>query len=241
MLRALVVKRLRDFTLDLDLRCPAGVTVVVGPSGSGKTTMLRLIAGLDEVDRGEIAIDGRVLDDGNGTFLPARLRDIAFVFQEYALFPHLTVAENVAYGLRARGVPNDEARQRVAATLARFEIAECAGVFPAKLSGGQRQRVALARGLILEPRALLLDEPLAALDVQTRASVRNELLAIVGRLPIPTIFVTHDPADARACPERIVAIESGAITQEATWSELSAAPATRFVADFARSGAPAHA
>lgn len=240
MLHALAVKKLRDFTLDIDLRFPASVTVLVGPSGAGKTTLLRLIAGLDEVDRGAIALDGRVLDDGKATFIPARLRDIALVFQEYALFPHLTVADNVGYGLRARGVPQHEVRRRVAATLERFTIGECAAVRPGELSGGQRQRAALARGLILQPRALLLDEPLAALDVQTRASVRNELRAIVVGLPIPTIFVTHDPADADAFPERIVAIERGTVTQAAPWVEFRSTPATPFIADFARSGAPAH-
>jgi ABC-type sulfate/molybdate transport systems ATPase subunit len=234
MLHALAVKKLRDITLDVDLRCTTGVTVIVGPSGAGKTTLLRIIAGLDELDRGCISIGERVLDDGNGRFVPAGKRDIAFVLQEYALFPHLSVAENVGYGLVARSVPREERERRVVSALERFGIPDVASVKPDKLSGGQRQRVALARALVLEPRALLLDEPLAALDVQTRARVRRELHAIVTQVPIPTLLVTHDPEDARSFPDRIVAIEHGAITQTGSCAEIFDEPATPFVADFAR-------
>jgi ABC-type sulfate/molybdate transport systems ATPase subunit len=233
-LHARCVKKLRDITLDVDVRCEAGVTLIVGPSGAGKTTLLRLIAGLDEIDRGLVTIGERILDDGNGQFIPAGRRDIGFVLQEYALFPHLTVAENVGYGLHARRVPREERERRVAAALERFGIPDVAGVKPDKLSGGQRQRVALARALVLEPRALLLDEPLAALDVQTRSSVRKELHAIVSSVPIPTLLVTHDPDDARSFPERVVAIENGTITQAGAYAELAEKPATPFVADFAR-------
>jgi ABC-type sulfate/molybdate transport systems ATPase subunit len=233
-LHANVVKKLRDITLDVDVRCSVGVTLIVGPSGAGKTTLLRLIAGLDEIDSGCVSIGERVLDDGNGRFVPAGNRDIGFVLQEYALFPHLTVAQNVAYGLVARRVPREERERRVAATLERFGIAGVAHVKPDKLSGGQRQRVALARALVLEPRALLLDEPLAALDVQTRSSVRRELHAIVTNVTIPTLLVTHDAADARSFPERLIAIENGAITQTGSCAELFADPATPFIADFAR-------
>jgi ABC-type sulfate/molybdate transport systems ATPase subunit len=234
LLHANVVKKLRDITLAVDVRCSVGVTLIVGPSGAGKTTLLRLIAGLDEIDSGCVSIGDRVLDDGNGRFVPAGSRDIGFVLQEYALFPHLTVAQNVAYGLVARRVPREERERRVRATLERFGIPDVAHVKPDKLSGGQRQRVALARALVLEPRALLLDEPLAALDVQTRSSVRRELHSIVTNVTIPTLLVTHDAADARSFPERLIAIENGAITQTGSCAELFADPATPFIADFAR-------
>jgi len=234
VLRAQVVKRLRDITLDVDVRCAAGVTVIVGPSGAGKTTLLRIIAGLEEIDRGCVALDERVLDDGDGQFVRPGKRDIAYVLQEYALFPHLSVADNVGYGLAARRYPRSKRERLVAGELARFGIADTANVKPDKLSGGQRQRVALARALVLDPRALLLDEPLAALDVQTRSAVRNELHAIVAQVPIPTLLVTHDQADARAFPERIIVLEGGCITQTGTCAELFAAPATPFVEEFVK-------
>jgi molybdate transport system ATP-binding protein len=235
-LHAKVLRRLRDITLDVELACEPGATLVIGPSGAGKTTLLRVIAGLDSVDAGRVEIGADVLDDGDGRFVPARKRDIAFVFQEYALFPHLSVAENVGYGLVARGVPRAERETRVAAALERFGIGETARVRPDRLSGGQRQRVALARALVLEPRALLLDEPLAALDVRTRSAVRDELCANVAQLPIPTLLVTHDAADARAFPERIVVLEDGEITQAGSLARLRARPATAFVAEFTNGG-----
>jgi ABC-type sulfate/molybdate transport systems ATPase subunit len=234
VLRAQVVKRLRDITLDVDVRCAAGVTVIVGPSGAGKTTLLRIVAGLEEIDRGCVSIGGRILDDGDGRFVRAGKRDIAYVLQDYALFPHLSVAQNVGYGLAVRRFPRSERERRVAAELERFGIADTAAVKPDKLSGGQRQRVALARALVLDPRALLLDEPLAALDVQTRGSVRTELHAIVAQIPVPTLFVSHDQADARACPQRIVVIENGAVTQTGSCDELFGTPATPFVEEFVK-------
>jgi molybdate transport system ATP-binding protein len=234
MLRAQIVKQLRAFTLDVDVRCSAGVTVIVGPSGAGKTTLLRIIAGLVEIDHGCVSIGDRILDDGDAQFVRAGKRDIAYVLQEYALFPHLSVAENVGYGLSVRRFPRHERERRVAAALERFGIAEAASIKPDKLSGGQRQRVALARALVLDPRALLLDEPLAALDVQTRTAVRRELHSIVTKVPIPTLLVTHDQADARSFPERIVVIENGAITQAGSCAEIFNKPATSFVEDFVR-------
>ncbi len=234
VLRAQVVKQLRAFTLDVNVRCSNGVTLIVGPSGAGKTTLLRIIAGLEEIDRGCVSIGGRVLDDGDGRFVRAGKRDIAYVLQEYVLFPHLSVAQNVGYGLIVRRFPRPERERRVAAALERFGIADTARVKPDALSGGQRQRAALARALVLDPRALLLDEPLAALDVQTRSSVRHELHSMVTQVPIPTLLVTHDQADARAFPERIVVIENGAITQVGSCSDLFRQPATPFVEDFVR-------
>ncbi|MGH2346080.1 MAG: ABC transporter ATP-binding protein, partial [Chloroflexota bacterium] len=164
-----VQKRLREITLAVDLRFDPGVTVIVGPSGAGKSTLLRLIAGLTRPDQGAIQLGERVLDDTAARlYVPPGRREISLVFQEYALFPHLSIERNVAYGLQARRVPRAERGRRVRAMLERLGIANLAGERPDHLSGGQRQRVALARALVLEPRALLLDEPLAALDVQTR-------------------------------------------------------------------------
>lgn len=233
-LHARIVKHRRNFTLDVDLRCASGVTVVVGPSGAGKTTLLRAIAGLDEIDGGCITLGERVLDDGDGRFVRAGRRDTAYVLQEYALFPHLTAAENVGYGLRVRRVQRTERERRVGAALERFGVADAGSVKPDKLSGGQRQRVALARALVLEPHILLLDEPLAALDLQTRSAVRNELRAIIAGLPIPTILVTHDRADARTFPERIVVLENGQVVQTGSCADLFGDPATPFVEEFVR-------
>jgi ABC-type sulfate/molybdate transport systems ATPase subunit len=237
MLLVQAVKRVRDLTLQVDLRFAAGVTVLVGPSGAGKTTLLRLIAGLAPVDAGRIVLDGRLLDGASSggvrRYVPPGRRDVSVVFQEYALFPHLSVAQNVAYGLEARHVERSQRRARVADTLARFGIADLAGTHPDRLSGGQRQRVALARALVVEPRILLLDEPLAALDVQTRARVRAELRVMLSRLAIPTILVTHEDADALAFPERLVVIEDGRVVQDAPRDALVADPRSRFVADFA--------
>jgi ABC-type sulfate/molybdate transport systems ATPase subunit len=197
-----VRKKLREFTLELSLTLNGGVTVIFGPSGSGKTTLLRLIAGLDRPDAGSIVLDGRTLYDAR-TFVPPYRRDVGYVFQEYALFPHLDVAANVAYGLRARYVPRGERAQRVARILDRFEIGPLAHARVTEISGGQRQRVALARALIVEPRVLLLDEPLSALDPSTRARVRAELHDILEDVAVPTLFVTHDEDDRATFAEAL--------------------------------------
>lgn len=233
MLTIAAARRLRDITLRVDLSFGPGVTALVGPSGAGKTTLLRLAAGLTRPDQGIIRLGGELLDDAARRFhLPPGRRGVSVVFQEYALFPHLSVAENVAYGLRARRVAGPERRRRVAEMLDRLGIGALAGERPARLSGGQRQRVALARALVLDPRALLLDEPLAALDVQTRASVRHELRAMLTGLPIPTLLVTHDYADALVFRERIVIMDAGQVVQDGSHAGLLTHPRTRFVADF---------
>ncbi len=208
MLVVSVRKMLRDFELAVHLEVPSGVTVIVGPSGSGKSTLLRLVAGLLRPDAGSITLGGRVLVDGR-TFLEPFERDVGMVFQEYALFPHLDVAANVAYGLRARRAPRVERGRRVRRMLERLELGQLAGERVGELSGGQRQRVALARALVIEPAALLLDEPLSALDPQTRGRVRSELRAILETVAVPTLFVTHDQADRAAFPERVGRIERG--------------------------------
>jgi ABC-type Fe3+/spermidine/putrescine transport system ATPase subunit len=215
MLHVAVTKELRDFTFEVELDVARGVTVVVGPSGSGKSTLLRLIAGLLRPDAGTIALDGRTLS-GDGVFVPPDRRDIGMVFQEYALFPHLDVAANVGYGLRARGVPAAERAARVRRILDRFELRDLDRVRAGELSGGQRQRVALARALVIEPKALLLDEPLSALDPTTRGRVRGELRAILLAVAVPTLLVTHDQADRAAFPERVARIERGRLLTAAS-------------------------
>jgi ABC-type sulfate/molybdate transport systems ATPase subunit len=214
MLRFDVRKALREFTLTAAAEVPNGVTFVEGPSGAGKTTLLRLIAGLVVPERGRIVLGDRTLTDTDTrAFVPPHRRNVALLFQEYALFPHLDVARNVAYGLRARGVPRDERAARVRRTLERFEIGELAGARVTELSGGQRQRVALARALVVEPAALLLDEPLAALDSATRSRVRGELAAMLRGVEVPTLFVTHDPSDRELFAGPVLRIERGRLVQ----------------------------
>jgi ABC-type sulfate/molybdate transport systems ATPase subunit len=214
MLRIDVAKKLRDFTFSARMDLPAGVTAIVGASGSGKTTLLRLVAGLLRPDSGSVELAGRSLSNGR-VFVPPYRRDIGFVFSEYALFPHLSVAQNVGYGLRARGYPAATRRRRVTALLERFEIGAFAGRRTNELSSGQRQRVALARALAFEPKALLLDEPLSALDPQTRDRVRGELRDILADLTIPTLLVTHDEADRGAFSQRVLRLAAGRIVQDA--------------------------
>lgn len=234
--RALTVaasRRLREITLSVDLRFTAGVTAIVGPSGAGKSTLLRLVAGLMHPDAGTIRLGDRVLDDAVARrFVAPGRRNISLVFQEYALFPHLSVGANVGYGLAARGVRRRERARRVGEILERLAIDELARERPGRLSGGQRQRVALARALVLQPDALLLDEPLAALDVQTRTSVRRELRTALATLAIPSLLVTHDYADALVFRERIVILSEGRVVQDGAHSDLLAHPRSRFVADF---------
>lgn len=232
MIAFAATKRLREFVLNVTLRVPAGVTLLAGPSGSGKTTLLRLIAGLDTIDSGSIALDGTVIAAAPGVHLAPKDRNVALLFQEYALFPHLSVAANVGYGLDARGTGRAERDKRVGEMLDRLEIGSVAEQRPGKLSGGQRQRVALARALVLEPKALLLDEPMASLDLQTRMGVRREIGATLADLGIPSLMVSHDPADAAAFPQRIAVIEDGLLVAHGHLSELRSRPATGFIRDF---------
>jgi molybdate transport system ATP-binding protein len=205
--------QLREFAFAATETIPNGVTVIEGPSGAGKTTLLRLIAGLVRPEAGTVALAGRILTDvARRVFVPPHQRNVALVFQEYALFPHLDVTENVAYGLRAHGVKRDERETRVRQALERFEIAALAQARVGELSGGQRQRVALARALVVEPAALLLDEPLSALDSATRRRVRAELATILGNVDVPTLLVSHDPSD-RELFGRALYIERGGLTQ----------------------------
>jgi putative spermidine/putrescine transport system ATP-binding protein len=213
----------------LDLAIECGETVVfLGPSGCGKTTLLRLIAGLEQPDPG-----GLVRFDGvDVTVLPIEKRNVGMVFQSYALFPNMTVERNVGYGLRIRGRPKAEIAARVGEMLAMMRIEALAGRSIDQLSGGQRQRVALARALAVAPRALLLDEPLTALDAKLRDALRFEIDQLLRRLGITAIYVTHDQAEAMALGDRIVVMEQGRVAQVGRPRDIYQRPATRFVAEF---------
>ncbi len=214
MLRFDVRVKLREFSFTGAGEVPNGVTVVEGPSGAGKTTLLRSIAGLVRPEAGTVSLNDRVLvDTATRTFVPPERRNIAIVFQEYALFPHMDVAANVGYGLRARKVPRAEREARVLRVLQRFDIATLALARVTELSGGERQRVALARALVVEPAALLLDEPLSALDTATRARVRGELVAALRQVDVPTLFVSHDPTSRQLFPGGSFHIERGILTR----------------------------
>ena len=214
------------FVLDVDVSvAPGEVLAVLGPNGSGKSTLLRAIAGLLPLTAGMVTVDGSVLDG------PPESRPVGMVFQEYLLFPNLDVTENVAFGLRARGVARATARATARDVIDRVGLADHAGARPARLSGGQAQRVALARALATSPRVLLLDEPLAALDATTRRLVRRDLRAHLAGFDGMRVLVTHDPVDAYALADRIAVLDAGELVQQGTIAEVTARPRTRFVAE----------
>jgi molybdate transport system ATP-binding protein len=221
-----------DFTLDLGLQIGAGeVVALLGPNGAGKSTALRVLAGLLRLTSGQITIAGRMVADSvSGVHLAPHERPIGVVFQDYLLFPHLTVLDNVAFGPLVRGLERSEARRRAAGWLARVGIAELASVKPRSVSGGQAQRVALARALAAEPRLLLLDEPLAALDAKTHLLVRAEVRRHLGDFPGATLLVTHDPIDAAVLADRLVVIEHGRVVQQGLPQEVARRPRTDYVA-----------
>jgi len=206
---------------------PGEFFTLLGPSGCGKTTALRMIAGFVEPDEGEILLDGRSVAG-----VPPWRRDLGLVFQSYALWPHLTVFEHVAFGLRERRVPGAELRSRVADALRMVGLEGLAERRPSQLSGGQQQRVALARTLVLRPRALLLDEPLSNLDAKLRAQMRLELRRLHRELSITTVYVTHDQEEAMALSTRLAVFDHGVMIQLGTPAEVYRRPATRFVAEF---------
>jgi molybdate transport system ATP-binding protein len=223
--------------VDLDVRFSLGweTLALVGPSGAGKTSVLRTIAGLLRPDHGRIAQGRRVLvDTERGIALPPEDRAVGMMFQEGALFPHLSIGRNVAYGLRPRPRSAKERRQRVAALLERFGVASLAAARPAEVSGGERQRAALARAVATTPRVLLLDEPLSALDSVTKASVARELSQWLAELRLPTILVSHDYNDVVGLADRVAVMEAGAVVQTGTMDELARSPASPFVAAFTR-------
>jgi molybdate transport system ATP-binding protein len=232
-LAARVRRRAGAFTLDVSLELGAETLAVVGPNGAGKSTLLLSILGELPVDDGAVTLDDRRLFDG-AVDVPTEERRIAYVPQDYALFPHLTALENVAFALACRrDVARADRRARAGAWLERLGAAAYADRWPATLSGGERQRVALARALATEPRALLFDEPFAALDVEARDEVRVYLRARLAELRLPALVVTHDRADVEALGAAVVVLEGGRVVQRGTLAELRARPASPYVARFA--------
>jgi molybdate transport system ATP-binding protein len=232
-LDARIVRTLGAFRLDVDVTAKSGETVaVLGPNGSGKSTLFSCLAGLLPIDEGRIALDGEPLDDAPAdVFVAPERRPIGVVFQDYLLFPNLSAVENVAFGLRARKVPKAVARARAAAWLERVGLADHAHHRPRALSGGQAQRIALARALATEPRLLLLDEPLAALDAGTRSDVRRDLRQHLAKFDGVRLLVTHDPVDAYALADRVVILERGAVVQTGMLADVAARPRSRYIAD----------
>jgi molybdopterin-binding protein len=233
MLEAKIAVRLGSLDLDVELRAHPGETIaILGPNGAGKTTLLRALAGLVPLSRGSVVHDDVVLDDvARGVHVPAERRAVGMVFQDYLLFPHLSALENVAFGLRARGVSGATARARAREWLGRLGVGAHADARPRALSGGQAQRVALARALAIGPRVLLLDEPLAALDASARGLIRRDLKRHLESFDGVRILVTHDPLEAIALADRLVILEAGRVVQEGTAAEVTARPRSRYVAD----------
>ena len=232
MLRAEARTELGDLALDVALEVePGRCLALAGPSGAGKTSVLRIVAGLLRPASGRVACGDEVwLDTAAGVDVAPESRSVGYVFQEYALFGHMSAWRNVAYPLRGMG--RAQRRARALELLDRFGLAARADERPATLSGGERQRVAVARALARRPAALLLDEPLSALDARTRASPARELAAVMREVEVPTLLVTHDFAEAAQLGDRVGVIDAGRVVQEGTPSELAAAPASAFVADF---------
>jgi molybdate transport system ATP-binding protein len=221
-----------SFVVDAEVTAdPGEVVALLGPNGAGKSTLLRTVAGFAAVRRGSVVVGQRVVDEPERrTFVPSAQRRIGMVFQDARLFPHLRVLDNVAFGARARGSTKAEARGAARPWLERLGIDGYAHARPRELSGGQAQRVALARALASEPSALLLDEPLAALDVQTRAQVQGELRSVLHAFDGATLFVTHDPIEALLLAHRIVVLEGGRVVQDDVPAEITRRPVTPYVA-----------
>ncbi len=225
-----VGKRFGDFVAlrDIDLNIPTGeLTALLGPSGGGKSTLLRIIAGLEISDTGTVEIEGN-----DATRLPAQKRNVGFVFQHYAAFRHMTVAQNVAFGLKIRKRPKKEIAAKVEELLALVHLPQFANRLPSQLSGGQRQRMALARALAIEPTVLLLDEPFGALDAKVRKELRTWLRRLHDEVHVTTVFVTHDQEEALEVADQIVVINEGAIEQVGSPDDLYDRPASEFVMSF---------
>jgi sulfate transport system ATP-binding protein len=225
-----VNKKFGDFVAldDVNVSLPTGqLTALLGPSGGGKSTLLRIIAGLDAADSGTITIEGT-----NATTLPPQKRNVGFVFQHYAVFKHMTVAKNVAFGLEIRKRPKDEVAARVDELLKLVHLSQFAHRLPSQLSGGQRQRMALARALAVEPTVLLLDEPFGALDAKVRKELRDWLRRLHDEVHVTTVFVTHDQEEAMEVADEIVVINNGRVEQVGTPDQLYDEPANDFVMGF---------
>ncbi|MFZ9852096.1 MAG: sulfate/molybdate ABC transporter ATP-binding protein [Ilumatobacteraceae bacterium] len=221
-----------NFRLDVSFDVADGETLaVLGPNGAGKSTILRCLLGLVPLDTGRIVLGDHVLEDTtNNLYVEPENRRVGAVFQDYLLFRHLSVIDNVAFGLRARGAKKESARLTARAHLERFEVEHLADRRPSQLSGGEAQRVALARALAVDPKVLLLDEPLAALDVTTRRTVRDELSLFLSAFGGPRLIVTHDPADARRLADRVLIVEHGSVVQHGPIRDVMRDPATPYVA-----------
>jgi molybdate transport system ATP-binding protein len=232
-LEAAVGLTLGALDLDVELEVAEGeLVVLLGPNGAGKTTLLRALAGLIPIDRGRVCLDGRVLEEpARGVKVATEARGVGVVFQDYLLFPHMTVLDNVAFGLTARGAAKAEARARAQSWLERVGLGDRARARPRALSGGQAQRVALARTLATGPRLLLLDEPLAALDAATRVQLRRELRRHLASYEGVRILVTHDHLEAVALADRLVVIEGGRVTHDGPPGDINARPRSRYVAE----------
>ncbi|MCD4533501.1 TOBE-like domain-containing protein [Nocardioides sp. cx-169] len=225
-----VTKKFGDFVAldDVSVSLPTGqLTALLGPSGGGKSTLLRIIAGLDSADVGTIDIEGT-----DATRLPAQKRGVGFVFQHYAVFKHMTVAKNVAFGLEIRKRPKDEVKRRVEELLELVHLSQFSHRLPSQLSGGQRQRMALARALAVEPKVLLLDEPFGALDAKVRKELRDWLRRLHDEVHVTTVFVTHDQEEALEVADEIVVINEGRVEQIGTPDQLYDEPANEFVMGF---------
>lgn len=218
------VKAVNDFTLDIN---KGKLVSFLGPSGCGKTTTLRMIAGFEQPDEGTIQLDNEDI-----TIVSPNQRDIGMVFQAYALFPNMSVRQNIAFGLKMKKTPKAEIEKRVDEVLEMVRLKDTAKRYPHQLSGGQQQRIALARALAVRPRVLLLDEPLSALDAEVRVALRGEIRRIQSDLAITTVYVTHDQEEALSISDQVVVMENGVIQQVGTPQEIYRAPQTRFVATF---------
>ena len=221
-----------SFTLEAGLRAAAGeILAVLGPNGAGKTTLLRALCGLNALSDGAITLGALTLDDtATNTFVPAEERPVALVFQNYRLFPHLDVRDNVAYAPRVQGAGRRQARAAADSWLERLDLSALAARRPHQISGGQAQKVALARALAAEPRLLLLDEPLSALDARTRLDVRAQLSAHLEVFTGPVLIITHDPLEAMIMADRLLVIENGRVVQQGTPAQVARQPATQYVA-----------
>jgi molybdate transport system ATP-binding protein len=239
LLNAQIVTQVGALHLDVAFSVGAETVALVGPNGSGKTSLLKALLGALPLKAGRITLRERVLADSEkGTHVPIECRKIGYVPQEYGLFPHMTAEQQLKFALKSRGPSghseNHDRSDNILRTLASLNLHGLEKRRPAELSGGERQRLALGRALISEPAALVLDEPLAALDAVSRREVQTFLSAYLGRLTLPTLLVTHDAEDARLFASRILVIEKGKLVQEGTWPELEQAPKSDFVAWFTR-------
>ena len=223
---------IHDFNLEIN---DGEFVSFLGPSGCGKTTCLRMVAGLEKNSGGTISIEEELVSDpDHGLFVAPERRHVGMVFQSYAVWPHMNVSKNVGYPLRVAGIPKKERADRVAAVLKLVELNGLENRMPNQLSGGQQQRVALARGLVMEPRVLLLDEPLSNLDAKLRGKMRSDIRRIQQELKITVIYVTHDQVEATSMSDRMVIMKDGRILQVGTPDEVRDQPANDFVADFLR-------